>query len=508
MKFTLVCALVLAAVASVVAQNDTVPAGFVVFDHGLVVATGPPLGGDLESAVESASLVDIVQDFELVVRNGMQDFKTITSLVQLIQTIATSGLTVDNGMQFVSSIQNAIQIGALRVKEGKDLVKDIKDIVAQGQLAGPQAVADIKKALQRDMKPATAADLISDLQKVIQNSSNDVTTTLNLVKLIQSIQRDGLDLNNGQILVQDIQKAIAAGFLHLKDGANLVGTIQDIVKDGMTLQDGALVADAIQQALQAALAPFDPLPMACRRKGEDRGAGTFVQNQCEMGEEAYGALCYPTCKEGYEKVGCCICRKKGCSGVEGVTDIGVSCTKPTAYGRGVGYALWQEDKCKADNAGTCDKYGLMWYPHCQPGFHRVGCCICSPDCPAGTNDDGAFCRKDSYGVGVGVSRLGCPAGKDKSGVMCYPPCAPTLVGNGPVCWPQCFGATPFKCGLFCTSTASTCFSTSIEILGSTVKVALSLVDQDFSGAGSSAAQGVGNVLQISECPTYPATPLP
>ncbi|KAF0774378.1 hypothetical protein AaE_001920 [Aphanomyces astaci] len=463
MKFTLVCALVLAAVASVVAQNDTVPAGFVVFDHGLVVATGPPLGGDLESAVESASLVDIVQDFELVVRNGMQDFKTITSLVQLIQTIATSGLTVDNGMQFVSSIQNAIQIGALRVKEGKDLVKDIKDIVAQGQLAGPQAVADIKKALQRDMKPATAADLISDLQKVIQNSSNDVTTTLNLVKLIQSIQRDGLDLNNGQILVQDIQKAIAAGFLHLKDGANLVGTIQDIVKDGMTLQDGALVADAIQQALQAALAPFDPLPMACRRKGEDRGAGTFVQNQCEMGEEAYGALCY---------------------------------------------ALWQEDKCKADNAGTCDKYGLMWYPHCQPGFHRVGCCICSPDCPAGTNDDGAFCRKDSYGVGVGVSRLGCPAGKDKSGVMCYPPCAPTLVGNGPVCWPQCFGATPFKCGLFCTSTASTCFSTSIEILGSTVKVALSLVDQDFSGAGSSAAQGVGNVLKISECPAYPATPLP
>ncbi|RHY23730.1 hypothetical protein DYB32_009079 [Aphanomyces invadans] len=178
------------------------------------------------------------------------------------------------------------------------------------------------------MKPATVAELTSDLQRVIQNSSKDVTTTLNLVKLIQSIQRD----------------------------------------------DGALVVDAIQKALEAALVPFDPLPMVCRRKGVGRGAATSFENQCKMREEAYGALCYPMCEKEYEKVGCCVCRKKGCSGVEGFTDLGASCTKPAAYGRGAGYGLWEEDRCKKENGGTCEKNGLMWYSPCKAGFHSAGCC--------------------------------------------------------------------------------------------------------------------------------------
>ncbi|ETV97537.1 hypothetical protein H310_09451 [Aphanomyces invadans] len=137
MKCALVCTLLLAAVANVAAQNEPVPTGFVVFDHGLAVST-PVESAAVESA-ESTSLVGIVQDFEKLVRNGMQDFKTITSLVQLIRTIATTGLNVDNGLQFVTAIQNAIQTGVLRVKDGKDLLKDIKDIVAHGKVAGPQA---------------------------------------------------------------------------------------------------------------------------------------------------------------------------------------------------------------------------------------------------------------------------------------------------------------------------------------------------------------------------------
>ncbi|RHY13813.1 hypothetical protein DYB32_010895, partial [Aphanomyces invadans] len=347
MKCTLICALVLAAVT---AQNEPVPAGFVEFDHGLVVSAPDESTGVVEST-DATNIADIVQDFANLVRNGMEDFNTITSLVQSIQTIATTGLNTDNGQQFIAAIQDAIKIGVLRVKDGKDLVQDIKEIVARGQVAGRQAVADIKKALEGGMKPATAADLISDLRKVIQNGSKDVTTTLNLVKQIQSIQRDGLNASNGAQLMQDIQMAIATGLLHVKDGANLVGTIQDILKNGMSLQDGTFAVDEIQKAFAAALAPFDPLPMVCRRKGVGCGMGTFVENQCKEGEEAYGALCYPTCEEGYEKVGCCICRKKGCSGVEGVTDIGVSCTKPAAYSRGAGYALWQEDKCKNENGG-------------------------------------------------------------------------------------------------------------------------------------------------------------
>ncbi|RHY21663.1 hypothetical protein DYB32_009738 [Aphanomyces invadans] len=503
MKCALVNALVLAAVANVAAQNEPVPTGLVKFDHGLVVSAP-----DEPTAVESAEatrLVDIVQDFEKLVRKGMEDFKTITSLVQLIRTIATTGLNTDNGQQFVAAIQDAIKIGVLRVKDGKDLVKGIKDIVARGKVDGPQAVADIMKVLEDGMKPATVAELISDLQRVIQNLSKDATTTLNLVKLIQSIQRDGLNASNGAQLVHDIQKAIAAGILHVKDGANLVRTIQIIVKNGMSLQDGALVVDAIQKALEAALVPFDPLPMICRRKGVGRGAGTSLKNQCKKDEEAYGALCYPRCEEGYEKVGCCICRKKGCGGVVGFTDIGASCTKPAAYGRGAGYALWQEDKCKKENGGTCEKNGLMWYPQCRTGFHPVGCCICSPNCPAGTIDDGEFCHKDSYGVGVGVSRLGCPAGMEQSGALCYPPCAPTFIGTGPMCWPQCFGGTPFKCGLFCTSSATTCFTSAIPIVGSAIKVALSLFNDDYASAAVGVTEGGSKIIKIPQCSSYIAT---
>ncbi|ETV99607.1 hypothetical protein H310_08258 [Aphanomyces invadans] len=497
MKYALVCMLILAAVAYVAAENEPVPAGVVVYVHAHAVSA-PAESIAVESA-EATSPDDIVQDFEKLVRTGMKDLKTIASLVQLIRTIATTGLNADNGKQFVAAIQKAIQIGDLRGKDGKDLVKDIKAIVVRGQVDGPKVVADIMKVLEDGMKTATVADLISDLQKVIQNASKDVTTTLNLVKQIQSIQRNGLNVVNGAQLVLDIRTAISAGILHVKDGANLVRTIEDIVKNGMSLKDGALVVEAIQKALEAALTPFDPLPRICRRKGVGRGVGTVLENQCKEGEEAYGALCYPTCMEGYEKIGCCICRKKGCSGAKGVTDIGVSCTKPAAYGRGVGYALWQEDKCKKENGGRCEKNGLMWYPQCRTDFHPVGCCICSPNCPAGTTDDGAFCRKSSYGVGVGVSRLGCPADKEQSGALCYRPCATSFIGIGPVCWSQCSGDTPFKCGLFCTSSAATCSSSTVQIIGSAIKVALSLFNEDYPGAAVGVAEGGKKIITISQC---------
>ncbi|RHY28127.1 hypothetical protein DYB32_006230, partial [Aphanomyces invadans] len=343
--------------------------------------------------------------------------------------------------------------------------------------------------------------LISDLQKVIQNASKDVETTLKLVNVLQRIQSEGVNIFSLPGLVLEIQPLITAGTLFVKDAANLVRTIQIIAKNGISLRDGILVLDAILTALQDALVPFDTNRMVCRRSGEGRGVGTVLENQCNKDEEAYGALCYPRCKEGYEKVGCCICRKKGCSGVEGVTDIGVSCTKPAAYGRGVGYALWQEDKCKNENGGTCEKYGLIWYPQCRSSFHPVGCCICSPDCPAGTIDDGAFCRKDWYSVGVGVSRLGCPAGKEQSGALCYPPCSGTLIGAGLFCVPKCNGATPFHCGLFCTSSAITCSTSSIKVAGSVVKVALNVLDADVLGALSGVVQAGGNIIKVSSCPS-------
>lgn len=43
--------------------------------------------------------------------------------------------------------------------------------------------------------------------------------------------------------------------------------------------------------------------------------------------------------------------------------------------------------------GNCERYGLIVYPKCDPSYHAVGCCVCSPDCPPGTTDIGVSCHK-------------------------------------------------------------------------------------------------------------------
>lgn len=78
----------------------------------------------------------------------------------------------------------------------------------------------------------------------------------------------------------------------------------------------------------------------------------------------------------------------------GFTDNGLYCLKPRAYGRGVGYVLWKRDQCEKDYPKLgCEKNGALWYPKCEPGYHNVGCCICSPNCPEGWTDIGISCKK-------------------------------------------------------------------------------------------------------------------
>eukprot|EP00662_Eupelagonemidae_sp_cell21_P028545 gene28545-7432_t len=43
--------------------------------------------------------------------------------------------------------------------------------------------------------------------------------------------------------------------------------------------------------------------------------------------------------------------------------------------------------------GECETHGLLAYPKCNDSFHNVGCCVCTPDCPAGWDDIGVSCRK-------------------------------------------------------------------------------------------------------------------
>jgi hypothetical protein len=126
----------------------------------------------------------------------------------------------------------------------------------------------------------------------------------------------------------------------------------------------------------------DRLPF-CWKKSVTRKAEATL-TECPSGTEKDGQLCYPTCEAGYKGLG------PACwhTCPTGFTDIGGHCQKPAAYGRGAGYVIWDEQKCKNENPGGCEKNGALWYKKCKANFHAVGANICSPDCPTGWEDTG------------------------------------------------------------------------------------------------------------------------
>jgi hypothetical protein len=227
------------------------------------------------------------------------------------------------------------------------------------------------------------------------------------------------------------------------------------------------------------LVPLPSGPDVCLKHSSGRGVGTVLTTICNADEEKYGALCYPQCDDGYESVGCCICRQKGCP-PEFKDDGVATCIKPAPYGRGVGYP-WRFDdglndkgmyrRCEAANgAGNCEKSGLIVYPKCRSGFHAVGCCICTPDCPNGMDDIGISCGKRSYGRGVGKFRLKCADNKEEDAALCYDKCQSGYYGVGPVCWQSCPSSTPDNCGVMCTIDKSTCEKHTLSIIKSAVEV--------------------------------------
>ncbi|KDO19405.1 hypothetical protein SPRG_15485 [Saprolegnia parasitica CBS 223.65] len=262
----------------------------------------------------------------------------------------------------------------------------------------------------------------SSLPELSSLSANGSTGSIALD--LQNIAALGLTLINGASLLNSAQSAIDRGILNVKDPAALIHAIRDVLQNP-NASNGAAIVRAIEALLRAAV-QVDPSPKVCRHQAIGRGIGSPGVSQCFTKEDAYGALCYPKCKEGYEAVGCCICRRKKCSAGE--------------------------------------------------------------------------CSKDSYGRGVGVSRLGCPANLEKSGLFCYPPCATNQVGVGPFCWPDCVAPTGADCGLFCTSTVATCVSTTVDIVGSSAKITLALVSQDYIGVIGSLIQVGGKYLSLDRCP--------
>jgi len=229
-----------------------------------------------------------------------------------------------------------------------------------------------------------------------------------------------------------------------------------------------------------------PLPSdtgICLRNSTGRGAGTIPPVVCKDDEEIYGGLCYPKCRDGFESVGCCLCRHIGCP--PGFTDDGVAtCIKPEAYGRGVGYPWKFGDivskngmlkRCEADyGVGNCEEYGLVIYPKCKSGFHNVGCCICSPDCPAGMNDMGISCAKETYGRGTGTARPQCPDNEEEDAFLCYNKCQSGFHGIGPVCWENCPSSKPINCGVMCTVNEITCYNETSSIVKAAIQIGAEL----------------------------------
>lgn len=173
-----------------------------------------------------------------------------------------------------------------------------------------------------------------------------------------------------------------------------------------------------------------------------RGVGK-VPSVCDAGSELDAGLCYPQCRAGFDGVGP-VCWQDCPSSYR---DDGAFCAKPEAYGRGAGYA-WQFGdglnlndavaRCERDHGrGQCEQNGLIIYPKCRSGFHAVGCCVCSPNCPAGMSDIGVSCAKQSYGRGAGKVPNRCSGGMQYDAGLCYTPCRTGFNGVGPVCWGSC-----------------------------------------------------------------------
>lgn len=117
-----------------------------------------------------------------------------------------------------------------------------------------------------------------------------------------------------------------------------------------------------------------------------------------------------------------------------------------SYGRGVGKIPSQCDLYE-------EKQGLLCYPKCRAGYRGV-LNVCWQNCPAGSRDDGAFCRYAEYGRGVGFpwkfgdalndrgmfKRCERRHGRgrcEKWGAVAYPKCKPGYAPFGCcICRPQ------------------------------------------------------------------------
>ncbi len=267
----------------------------------------------------------------------------------------------------------------------------------------------------------------------------------------------------------------------------------------------------------------------CWRQSYGNGVGVPLST-CPPGSEKDGLLCYPPCEPGYTGVGP-VCWQD-CP--PGYRDDGAFCAKPAEYGRGagrvpdvtcpagfsqrgIGAAAWCDNgptwpwdlKTVAATIGCHDDEemnGGLCYPKCQANFHAVGCCVCSPDCPADFGADiGVSCTKKSYGRGAGSPMI-CEAGLVEDAGLCYPPCQSGFHLVGPVCWQDCSdGWQP--CGAGCSKNSDPilgveapwrdCATTITDQVLSTVTFAANLATLGLSTPATGAAHAGQETITVA-----------
>lgn len=223
-------------------------------------------------------------------------------------------------------------------------------------------------------------------------------------------------------------------------------------ENGLTQATTVPICDSDVQTVTASktamYSVFNTTDPSCVPSKYTRGTGTPMQCRWDLIQS--GAICYRPCKTGYTMVAG-VCWQSSCP--DGYRDDGAMCAKPAAYGRGAGYAIWDEDKCESRNPSLgCEKWGAMWYPKCREGYKAFGANVCSPVCPSGMTDTGVSCLKKTYTqnssnttpISYGplpeldtpyfTAPLNtCPAGKERSGDLCYVPCLPGFKGKENLC---------------------------------------------------------------------------
>jgi hypothetical protein len=134
-------------------------------------------------------------------------------------------------------------------------------------------------------------------------------------------------------------------------------------------------------------------------------------------------------------------------------------------------------RCEADiGQGNCEKYGLMYYPKCRPGFYPIGCCICRPPAPdcfgLGMNGNLDLSCGKKIIIGDPIS-MDCTNGQIYDAGLCYDKCQTGFYGIGPVCW-KAPPSNWVECGMGAATDSKACTNVIFDQFASVGNMALSI----------------------------------